>query len=1817
MEFVDNTGHIFSLPSYDKKPIGYEYEENPYIFWIDSQTANHLSIDNYYGRVINVLFEVEDTDIDVNERYSFEISMDSKVFTLISPLKFNEQIDNLSSIKDCVNIVDTRNGIDLLSQRLTNDDLIVIKTTEKANGATYKYLMIPLYVIATTSEEGTWSSNIMIHIHDNDEDISDVWCPITVGGTFINDYEALIINGKNMGVNLPKDILRAVYNKSFYDNEFDVDLYNEKLKEYLINYMTIKGECGNFRSVIDSFKWFGWGDKLTVSKLIKTDNEFQDQYILDYFNISTDILDSYRTFRNTTYTSLYVSLNVETDDEYEQHFDEYFWGEGKPKLIDLMEHYIKVNVGHDLDIKEDREKYWYWKPYYDFTFVELGLKLACLKHYVEKYFLPIHLKIHTATLSHKVFANDIKLSVHEKIALTEAPIEIGSYNKDVDFLGNGIHYFTKQIHWTDNSFNEFGDTNTIDDWYYINDTCVNIPIKFLVNGENGPKYHDCILLLERKLPNDGYNYVVYIDKKIKITDKIQAYRYGYDENMSYEDKLSYKIDMSSIWFSYKTDRSDNWSLYFKGYDKMIEAVNKSNTSERNVDEIYVKFKYKEELLGALAINGNTYELDDKHDEYFYTNDIHIEQTNTTELIYESHFRLVQTMASTTYKNFIIYPKMLNSNGDGTTKNIDYWANKDYILRILCNGRWYNYEFSLKIPDVSLYFGKLEYKYWLNDNNWLMYKLHMADPEHEWLNAAAIVLSDKYIVLNKAKNALAYGNISDNEVSVIDLATRFEGAFTQYGEESSIELDTQMIDDIFKSIEDDDKTVDDDNFAIFYKEMKKEGMTDNFRRNWQFIDFTNRYMSNFSQLRYMDDSTVRFNSFMHNHGLVDVNNINFDTNFFKIIKYSLENHLQYIDGKYLDNDEFYHYIEMEDGQRIIIGNEVVGRNFKVPAEYLSRYNLTVFFYMNMYFVLREEGHNVVDDEAKTDKWKIIYTDQMDNMGDPIDSVFKEDLYVLLEDDEIDHGLFVNFTYDKTTGKYVDTSGNQYEILERLNNNELNVYDKYISNINLPKSDKYLNNMHLFNIYKTYEDKKNILIFHNDIHMSCNGLIFEHSKYDQYDPESTKIYIHGNMFKSNDPDSEIDAGLLKGADTREPDIYTKYWNDGEPDIREVPVVKYVYYQKTDNKGEPIENSYSTSLFSEYVDTKTYTPICTIIAKTTDDFENGNFVDGTLSLADEYADKEISIYKTKYEYEASTSFTEKTPSLWIKSISTIDTTDPEHHTVKTDKYWMFSENGNDNDVYYKVTYVKQDANGIWVEHKPTASEYANNTIQGYKIEFLYNKKYIVKNKRIEVAESQYIRYDSAGNKYIDLGDGNKEYVIEYDSMAYYDKRPSKGNGFGAKIQNPGMYWFNADKNGFESLKDSLDSLKKYWPNEKAHGEYIDSKTFIIKDGSLEIDNYISSNKEQQYEIDIDNETETKLWSTDPTVLEEEFRNYLTKEITGLTGRFSLDYDTNDSRIKLVVAIEDSEGNTRLVEGYGTEFELDGTEKEVLAFLQVEDTVVDEAISFNDDLYWINPIINRIYIRKDMLKYDVNTYDESDLVKIKFKGNEYAYGNNTSSQDVELYNDFFYECYKVYGVTLDDNNNFVANEIRYAYEGNPTLHMMLEYDFYLMHDHEYWYGIFISRDTIDKVMDKSYLNVPEEDKKIIIKPKQKYDKSNNPIQRNFEYILEYVRSDNQMLLNRMEMVESGGVNHFNRDDIVWGAIWNNNRLPINIDLGTKWVYEPMSIGMTKTISNVSNSEVCMMPVPNGDNSYPIGYYDVTVRYSLDRDVNHQTTKRARIRIV
>ena len=98
MEFIDNTGHIFSLKSYNEKPIGYEYNENSYIFWIDSLTSK-LSINNYYSRPIYILYSLDNDynidDLKDDEDSPIKISIEienSDVYKLIASSKLNDYI---------------------------------------------------------------------------------------------------------------------------------------------------------------------------------------------------------------------------------------------------------------------------------------------------------------------------------------------------------------------------------------------------------------------------------------------------------------------------------------------------------------------------------------------------------------------------------------------------------------------------------------------------------------------------------------------------------------------------------------------------------------------------------------------------------------------------------------------------------------------------------------------------------------------------------------------------------------------------------------------------------------------------------------------------------------------------------------------------------------------------------------------------------------------------------------------------------------------------------------------------------------------------------------------------------------------------------------------------------------------------------------------------------------------------------------------------------------------------------------------------------------------------------------------------------------------------------------------------------------------------------------------------------------------------------------------------------------------------------------------------------------------------------------------
>lgn len=603
------------------------------------------------------------------------------------------------------------------------------------------------------------------------------YTPITVGCTFIDECEELIINGRNMGIRLPKEILKAIYNSSFYSKNADEKLLKNKLKELLLNYMNIKGETGNFKSMINSLKWFGWNNYINISQLIKTDNEFQNQFILDYFDIYNDIKDTFKYFNRTNNISLTVLENKEIGENYQQDYTNVFIGEGKPKLEDLFNKNVEV-------VKDDIT---FYKPYYNFIFNELALKLDCLKYYYQQYFLPVHININRASIDHKVYANTTKLSTIGYSTIVDKPVYLPDHADSINviFPDTDRLIFMQSNHVIDDKFNEFSDYNDSNpnELYYVNENCVNIPIQIednsyeYVEDDNGIYYFNQGDYIKIE------HFYIYNNAKYELVEDLKE---NFNNITHYSHILNYNIQpLNSITRYSKISKlysPDEYGDYYRDvygnyikinyFYKMISEENGilsdrfnathyslvKNQDITKLDEIIRYSKISSGyfncklILTATIINknplGHYVKIGDKYlyKEKFYKNDF----TNLEDLItyndiddsgnyikmYDKFIRInsndrydVETVCLVNndnfnfyqspneyYKNFVLIPRLLNNT-------LDY-ENAYFRLSLLVNDKWFNYDFRIVTPNVYLDLGRLDYNYsikYSNDSN--EYELH--------------------------------------------------------------------------------------------------------------------------------------------------------------------------------------------------------------------------------------------------------------------------------------------------------------------------------------------------------------------------------------------------------------------------------------------------------------------------------------------------------------------------------------------------------------------------------------------------------------------------------------------------------------------------------------------------------------------------------------------------------------------------------------------------------------------------------------------------------------------------------------------------------------------------------------------------------------------------------------------------------------------------------------------------------------------------------------------------------------------------------------
>ena len=671
MLFIDDTGHGFELPSFDKLPVGYEYNDNGYKFWAtgynrskETSVGHFCSLTTYVAVSVSHLAD-ENNEYDaefINNSLRIELSTNSNVFSLLKS-------------KDVATLVDSSKQ-DLVGARRVTDADMICTIIEG-------YLIIPIYVIGSSQEEGDWSSHVLIHLEDTSEGhailgTKEQYCPIVVSAEFVSDIEKYSINLGNNGVQVPYDVMRAVYTGS--GDQFDTAKYNEKLKEYLINIHTIHSQVGNYTSALDSLAWFDWGSLLKVTKLLQTDNDIQRQFIREHFNINEHLLDSYRYFRNSSLLSLSVDIDYIAGDSVLDHSnDNKFYGEGHPVYDSLLTKTVDVVHGTG-------ETVTYIKNYFDFSFVELGIKLSMLRYYYKQLFLPIHLDVASASLNQHVWANDIKMYNSASVQLIEPTVMTDTKTATVEFPRTGSLVISDQSHRIDDSFNVWNSKVSLDTMY-IDEPCIFIPIRIkTINGRYKPEmFYNVHLILEKQIDVDLSYYDRHCHSTVKELQDVQDITLNGQSIFS--DTRTHKVGVyvgSKVLYKDIPKYVSEFKALFSTMPDSTRIVLKLST---NLDDVLEFSK------------GST----------VYIKESKIVYKETSKKLLESSFSFVQRLdehknEEHIYKGLVIPVAWLNAEEE------QFDIASRYTLRLLVNNSWYSYDFGAHLTEPEIHVGALEYKY---------------------------------------------------------------------------------------------------------------------------------------------------------------------------------------------------------------------------------------------------------------------------------------------------------------------------------------------------------------------------------------------------------------------------------------------------------------------------------------------------------------------------------------------------------------------------------------------------------------------------------------------------------------------------------------------------------------------------------------------------------------------------------------------------------------------------------------------------------------------------------------------------------------------------------------------------------------------------------------------------------------------------------------------------------------------------------------------------------------------------------------------------
>lgn len=645
----------------------------PYVHWFKGQQSINL----YYSLPILFICDTKNANIKINK--------ESKIFDLIS---------------------NPNSEIDFKNQIYKELDL----TPSLYYGGKYIYLF---YIVGRTTAAGEYIESFYIN---NVE--------FEVGMDCYSEDETLSINASNFGIELPDAIQKSIYDYNVHDNIKDNILYNRKLKELLTNYWDLMACRGSYKSLINSLKWFEWGNRVKL-KEIWSQNE--NNKLIYSINDLHDILnpqfsDIINNFSKTTYISLYYALQQISPDSVDD--------EKNPILYQTISKW---------------------------SIDDISLKMSMLGDFFETYFLPIHLNILHSTIESIVFSNNIKIisgtikeffnSLYNNkyincIINNNQPIYLSNIkvaaDNDISFTGVEVKKLTDIKNISDEFLPTFYSNN-------YNGPGAIVPINFKFDGNN-----DFIKKVTLKFDNDSPK----ISNKLIFPDENNEFNITYNilvkkvKNYNFEilfetgsgiiyickDQIKVEDQETPIFKLYKIiNKTQKYCPNFSTIlDDQIKSKSTSYIFPNNIDifnhvVVTKNINYKENVIYSnktyVLIIYNTNEIDSINISGIEFTNPKINQYNINgKIIYEHIYiqyvtKNIKKLTPLEYKNYILFEtpfnteniilynigKVYNNLNDIISNNIFIFINDNYTSKKKISKNFYNRNYKNILKNELVFF----------------------------------------------------------------------------------------------------------------------------------------------------------------------------------------------------------------------------------------------------------------------------------------------------------------------------------------------------------------------------------------------------------------------------------------------------------------------------------------------------------------------------------------------------------------------------------------------------------------------------------------------------------------------------------------------------------------------------------------------------------------------------------------------------------------------------------------------------------------------------------------------------------------------------------------------------------------------------------------------------------------------------------------------------------------------------------------------------------------------------------------------------------